>query len=151
MPPTTRVVVDLERACRYELVPSTDHKVVLKLFSTATTAKLSPKPATPVSALVMKPAVASAKPAASPVTTASAKLDASASPFVFVEPSYMAKDAAEAAKPSVDSQPARAVEAATKFVDKPEGNLLPTPSAAPRPQEAAAAAPGSVPAVNMAA
>jgi type IV pilus assembly protein PilQ len=150
VPPTTRVVVDLAQACRYELVPSADHKIVLKLYSASSTAKLSPKPATPVSAPA-KPAVAAAKPAANPVISASAKPDASASPFVFVEPSYMAKDAAEAAKPSVDSQPARAVEAATKFVDKPEGNLLPTPSAAPRPQEAAAAAPSSSPAVNMAA
>jgi type IV pilus assembly protein PilQ len=150
MPPTTRVVVDLAQACRYELVPSADHKVVLKLYSTSSTAKLSPKPTTaPVSSPV-KTAAAATKPVAkaAPVVTADAKRDASASPFVFVEPSYMAKDAA---KPSVDSQPARAVEAATKFVEKPEGNLLPTPSAAPRPQEAAAAAPSSSPAVNMAA
>ena len=150
VPPTTRVVVDLEKACRYELVPSADHKVVLKLYSAPSAAKLSPKPATTVSAPV-KPAVAAVKPAAGAVTTAEAKQDASASPFVFVEPSYMAKDAAEATKPAVDNQPTRAVEAATKFVDKPEGNLLPSPSAAPRPQEAAAAAASSSPAVNMAA
>jgi type IV pilus assembly protein PilQ len=151
MPPTTRIVVDLGQACRYELVPSADHKVVLKLYTASTTAKLSPKPAT----APVKTAVAAAKPVAKavPVVTAEAKPDPSASPFVFVEPSYMAKDAAEAAKTAVDSQPARAVEAATKFIDKPEGNLLPPPSAAPRPQDAAAAAaaPSSSPAVNMAA
>src|SRR3954452_22741207 len=89
MPPTTRVVVDLAQACRYELVPSADHKVVLKLYSTSSTAKLSPKPTTaPVSSPV-KTAAAATKPVAkaAPVVTADAKRDASASPFVFVEPS----------------------------------------------------------------
>src|SRR5271167_1411882 len=32
-PPTTRVVVDLEHACRYELNPSADGKLVLTLYS----------------------------------------------------------------------------------------------------------------------
>jgi len=32
-PPTTRVVVDLEHACRYELTPTADGKLVLTLHT----------------------------------------------------------------------------------------------------------------------
>jgi type IV pilus assembly protein PilQ len=104
----------------------------------------------------------SAKKEAAPSTPApartapveTAKPTASAAPandFVFVEPSYQAKDAAQT-KP-VTSQPDRAVNAAAKFVGKPEVNLLPTPSASMQPQAAAAAETSSAPqpAVNMAA
>ncbi len=37
-PPTTRVVVDLEHACRYELTPAADGKLVLTLHTQPTTA-----------------------------------------------------------------------------------------------------------------
>ena len=37
-PPTTRVVVDLEHACRYEMHPSADGKFVLTLHTAATSA-----------------------------------------------------------------------------------------------------------------
>src|ERR1700691_2934657 len=40
-PPTTRVVVDLDHACRYELNPSADGKLVLTLFTASATAKAS--------------------------------------------------------------------------------------------------------------
>ncbi len=61
-------------------------------------------------------------------------------PFVFVEPTYKAKPEAKAGDttPALEP-PARTVEAAAKFVDKPEGNLLPTPSAAMQPQNSPAA------------
>src|SRR6266568_3899076 len=44
VPPTTRVVVDLAQPCRYELLPSVDHKVVLKLYTTAKAAKVAATP-----------------------------------------------------------------------------------------------------------
>ena len=39
-PPTTRVVVDLEHACRYDLNPSADGKLVLTLYNEPATAAL---------------------------------------------------------------------------------------------------------------
>ncbi|MBZ5719209.1 MAG: type IV pilus secretin PilQ [Acidobacteriia bacterium] len=162
-PPTTRVVVDLVKACRYELVPSGDNKLVLKLHTSATTAQVrkpaapkatsaspTPAPVTPKKEVaVSTPAPAKTAPAETAKPVASAT---SANDFVFVEPSYQAKDAA-ATKP-VTSQPDRAVDAAAKFVGKPDVNLLPAPSAAMQPQAAAAAAEtpsAPQPAVNMAA
>jgi len=155
-PPTTRIVVDLAQACRYELVPSVDHKVVLKLYTTSSAAKVSPKPAAAPKAVAIVAAPAKRDEA---VTIAKAlpavqKSDAPASGFVFVEPSYIAKDAAaDTNKPAVDAQPVRALDAAAKFVDKPEGNLLPPPSASLHAQEAVSAGSNSAaqPAVNMAA
>src|SRR5438552_9581004 len=43
-PPTTRVVIDLAQACRYELLPSTDHKFTVKLYTAASVAKTTTKP-----------------------------------------------------------------------------------------------------------
>ena len=43
-PPTTRVVVDLEHACRYELNPSADGKLVLTLHTQPTTAASASAP-----------------------------------------------------------------------------------------------------------
>ena len=77
----------------------------------------------------------------------------SAQNFVFVEPSYKpeAANAATEAKPqAVVAPPARALNAAAKFADKPDGNLLPTPSAAMQPQAAQTIA-SSQPAANLAA
>ncbi len=48
---------------------------------------------------------------------------------MFVEPSYQAKPASQGSERAVAAPPARVVEAAAKFVDKPEGSLLPAPSA----------------------
>ncbi|HVO81856.1 MAG TPA: type IV pilus secretin PilQ [Terriglobales bacterium] len=161
-PPTTRVVVDLEQACRYELVPGSDHKLVLKLRPAAAQAAKKPAKAPVVTAavaparLVVKKEVATARPEAVPapavvVPAAESKPAASASSatdYVFVEPSYKPKDATATAenKPATIAPPARVMEAAAKFSEKPEGNLLPTPSAS---MQAEAAAPQ--PAVNMAA
>ncbi len=151
-PPTTRVVVDLDKACRYELVPGSDNKIVLKLYTAVTAAKAATKPvavsapktiavATPVAPVVKT--VASSQPAPATTSTASKK---PADDYVFVEPSYKPKDATAELKPAVADPSERATVAATKFVERPEGNLLPAPSAAM--QGAAGAA---QPAVNMAA
>lgn len=159
-PPTTRVVVDLEQACRYELVPGSDHKLVLKLHPAAAQAVKKPAAPPAVTAalapapLVVKKEAAASKPAvvAAPAPPAAdnkpAAADSSATDYVFVEPSYKAKDATAAtdSKPAVTAAPVRATEAAARFSEKPEGSLLPTPSAS---MQADAAAPQ--PAVNMAA
>lgn len=143
---TTRVVVDMERQCKYELVPDRE-KLTLKIASAevAQTAPVATKAAAPVAS----------KPAA-PVTTAALTTPAElkavtktpAQDFVMVEPSYAPK--------KVDP-PARTVDAASKFVERPEGNLLPAPNAAMQAQasssssSAQSSAPSVEPAVNMAA
>ena len=149
-PPTTRVVIDLERACRYELVPGSDNKIVLKLLTSATAAKAAVKPATPAAPKPAAIVVAANKteapaPKAPALNTVAASKPA-ATDFVFVEPSYAPKDAsAPASKPAVLDPAERASVAAAKFVTKPDTDLLPTPSASMQAQ-------GTIsPAVNLAA
>ena len=137
VPPTTRVVVDLEQAMKYDLVPGAD-KMVLSLHAASLAAKKAP-------------VVAHAAPAKTPAVTAVSAVDekkasasASATEFVFVEPSYHPKDANPApVKPMLIAPAARAQEAAAKFAGKPAADLLPKPSAAMQTQGQAA--------VNMAA
>ncbi len=172
MPPTTSVVIDLVQACQFELLQGGDNRIIVKLHPAAvkTSAKAStPAPAklqmasavvAPVSArtepAASKPAPVAATPSGIPAAVANddktSKQTASATDFVFVEPSYKQKDAA--AQPTADeaAPSVRAAGAAAKFVDKPEGNLLPTPSAAIQPQGAQAAPAQAIqPAVNLAA
>jgi type IV pilus assembly protein PilQ len=69
--------------------------------------------------------------------------------FVVLEPSFT--DKTDGARPQA---PARAVQAASRFVERPEGNLLPAGNRAMAAQAGAQAAqgsPASEPAVNMAA
>jgi type IV pilus assembly protein PilQ len=151
--PTTRIVVDLTQACRYELVPGSDNRLVLKLYTkTAAAAKAAPAA---VKAPAPQPVVAANSPVAAPQPVAAtpakeAKLiqtSASATDFAFIEPSYRPKDSATAddGKPAVIEPSERAAAAAVKFAQRPEGNLLPTTSAAMQSATAAQ------PAVNMAA
>jgi type IV pilus assembly protein PilQ len=138
---TTRVVVDMDRLCKYELVPGPGDKLTLKIQSAAVAASPAPaatKPAAPATTATLAP---------QPELKAVAKTNAQ--DFVMVEPSYSPKKA---------DNPARAVDAASKFVERPEGNLLPSPNAAMQAQASAAsssAAPAAnssaEPAVNMAA
>ncbi len=134
----TRVVVDLERPTKYELVPGPGQKLTLKLGVATDVAKAAApaKAVAPVAVAMQQPA---------PVQAEAAK---SAQDFVVVSPSFAAKTEAPAVK---------AGNAASKFVERPEGNLLPAASASM--QEAAQsagspateAAPAIEPAVNMAA
>ncbi len=145
--PTTRIVVDLTQACRYELVPGSDNRMVLKLYTKSTAAAKAPAPQPAVAA---NPVAVPQPVAAAPAPAKEAKLiqtSASATDFAFIEPSYRPKDSAAAddAKPAVIEPSERAAAAAVKFAQRPEGNVLPTASAAM--QSAAAAQP----AVNMAA
>jgi type IV pilus assembly protein PilQ len=164
MPPTTSVVIDLVQACQYELLSGSDNRIIVKLHpagvkasaKAATPAKL-PTAASTASAVTPgpalgKPAAVAAAPAVVPADDKKSKPTASATDFVVVEPTYQEKStvaptAAAEAVPSV-----RAAGAAAKFVDKPEGSLLPTPSAAMQPQTTQAAPmQGIQPAVNLAA
>jgi type IV pilus assembly protein PilQ len=128
--PTTRLVIDLEKPCTYEL-SGTGNNRVLKLRVGNATAK-DAKPAAETTAAVVAPEA--------PKQTASIN---PASDFAFVEPSYKVKDdAAGDQKPAAAIQPpVRALDAAAKFAERPAGDLLPRPSASMAPQTA----------VNMAA
>jgi type IV pilus assembly protein PilQ len=136
-PPTTRVVVDLDHACRYELNPAADGKFVLTLHTQQAAASASaPKTAGPAGKNVSPfgPRVMEAKteltPQAQPVasgTTASTtpKPQAAAAPskdFVFVEPVY---DARKTAQDAAADPAGRAQDAAAKFSDKTAAELLP--------------------------
>jgi type IV pilus assembly protein PilQ len=152
MPPTTSVVIDLLKPCPYEFLPG-GGKLVVKLHPAATTAKTLQSvpaiaPPVPVVAantdIPARPVKSAAAEAKLPVAAGS-----SASEFVMVEPSY--QKAAEA-KPAEANLQARATEAAAKFVEKPEGNLLPVASASMQAQSGASPANTTItPAVNLAA
>ena len=162
MPPTTSIVIDLVQACSYELLPVGENRIIVKLHPAAV--KASAKAATPAPApsrtavAVSKPAPVAAAPAVVSNDDKTSKQTAAATDFVVVEPAYKQKNAAETAAVDEAAPSVRAAGAATKFVDKPEGSLLPAPSAALQPQEAqtaqaapSPATPAFQPAVNLAA
>ena len=119
---TTRVVVDLERLCKYELVPGPGGKLTLTLETGAAVANVA----------------ANAVPAAAPATTEMAKNTASS--FVFVEPKFSPKKDVPHVNP-----PVRTVKAASRFVERPEGNLLPAASAIDPQDQTTAATPVPAP------
>jgi type IV pilus assembly protein PilQ len=135
----TRVVVDLEGRSKFELVPGPGQKLTLKIGEAA-------RAQAPVSAVAKAPVVAEAQPKSSvtqEIATANAK------DFVVVSPTYAPK------KESSDPQE-KAVNAASKFVERPEGSLLPEANgslqAAQQSGAATAPAPANIePAVNLAA
>ncbi len=165
--PTTRIVVDLEKACAYELTPGPAGKLVLTLHAnTVAQASAQPKtvtadasaPASPFSARVMdvrSAPKAEDKPASKPAADNSA---AAPNNFVFVEPAYQAKNEAtnETGKDETADEPTvRAQEAAARFADKTAVELLPVSMhATPQAQSSTPAAQSSTgisPAVNLAA
>ena len=150
--PSSRIVIDLDHPCKYELVPSGDNKVVLKLHSGASVAKLAkPAPVATTASATATPIVVpapTARATAPVLGTKAAPLPAAASTFVVVEPTFQPKTETTA---PVTSQPARAVEAASRFVEKPDTNLLPAASAAMQAAAAQTAPTPFQPAVNMAA
>ena len=163
--PTTRVVVDLEKACAYDLTPGPAGKLVLTLHGNSspqpkTVAAESTAPVThpmsPFSPRVMD--LRSAPKAATSAAKPTPK--SSANDFVFVEPSYQAKNDAKpelksAVLTSGDQPTVRAQEAAARFSDKTAAELLPVSMhATPQAQSSSANAQSSTgisPAVNLAA
>ena len=138
---TTRVVVDLARECKYELVPGADGKLTLKLADSTVVERAS-KPAAPVAAPVETAKAIAPAPAAVPAKQETAK----AQDLVIVEPTYAPKKDDSNIEP-----PARTVEAAAKFVERPEGNLLPAAHGAMQAQDSASAPKAVEAPVNMAA
>ena len=132
--PTTRVVVDLEKACAYDLTPGPAGKLILSLHvqeapETKTVADNSAAPLKSESAPAVK------TPSTSPN-------------YIFLEPAYQAKSEAKSAvaeEPTVLAQ-----EAAARFSDKTAAELLPVSMNATQSQ-AATPAPAITPAVNLAA
>jgi type IV pilus assembly protein PilQ len=142
-PPTTRVVIDLEHACNYELLSGGGNKFILKLHTNPAAAKAVESTAPAVASgskdvAAKQPTISNTKPVASA---------SSATDFVLIEPSYRPKDAARATTtPAVTDPSARAGVAAAKFAERPEVNLLPQSSAAMQ-----AGAVPTQPAINLAA
>jgi type IV pilus assembly protein PilQ len=168
-PPTTRVVVDLDKACAYELTTSPAGKLVLTLHAQAVAAAtpvVAPKtvaanasapaaahkPMSPFAPRVIDTKAAPAKSEVEPSTKPVAK-DAAPSDYVFVEPSYQAKSeqakASEVKTEEASVEPTvRAQEAAARFSDKTAAELLPVSVHMAQGQNPSG---GSQPAVNMAA
>jgi type IV pilus assembly protein PilQ len=162
-PPTTRIVVDLDKACAYELTPGPAGKLVLTLHSNATAQAAETKPAEAKVAEAKTVAATSpfstrvidthATPAAKPTADATTPND-----YVFVEPSYKA---ANDTRPAVtetkneqvkteaaDEPSVRAQEAAARFSDKTAAELLPVSMSSTQAQNQTVT---NTPAVNLAA
>jgi type IV pilus assembly protein PilQ len=138
---STRIVVDLDKACAYDLTPGPASKVILTLHGGPAAAPASSSTPRPVSPFA---------PRVSEVSSANAEAKTEAkkpSPdFVFVEPSYQAKS--DASSPAGEEPAARAQEAAARFSDKTAAELLPASTHA---AQSSAGAAGVIPAVNLAA
>jgi len=155
--PSTRIVVDLEKACAYDLTPGPAGKLILTLHANtvAQAAAVTAAETKTVAANAPAPVKADATPA--PV----AQPAAPANNYVFVEPSYQAKadtktdtkaDTQAEAKtdtPAADEPTARAEEAAARFSDKTAAELIPVSAHAA--QSSNTSAPSITPAVNLAA
>ncbi len=143
VPPTTRVVVDLDKPMAYDFQPA-GSKLVLMLHTTVQAKAIAPvKAAVPQSAEVRQPMPVVSAPQSSEVKAALQTASAKPADFAFIEPSYSPK--ADPASSNVIAPPARAIEAAAKFADKPADAMVPKTSASY--QQTA----GSDKAVNMAA
>ena len=130
--PTTRIVVDLDQACAYELTPGPAGKLVLTLHANAVAKTASE------TKIVAASSPVPASPAASPFAPRVAQAETTPvvpTDFVVVQPAYQAKN--EAAKNdtkptsdvkndvAADEPTVRAQEAAARFSDKTAAELLP--------------------------
>jgi type IV pilus assembly protein PilQ len=169
-------VIDLDHACRYELSPAADGKLVLTLHTqqsaSASGAKsVAPAPAmaagksgSPFAPRVAEVAQDKAEAAPKPAVTLAAVTapstaaapNAASTDFVFVEPTYSAKavtNGTTAADTNIEPA-ARAQEAAAKFSDKTAAELLPVSMNAAQSSPSPASNTGGAgiqPAVNLAA
>ena len=141
--PTTRIVVDLDKACAYELTPGPAGKLVLTLHANAV-AKAAPE--TQIRTVAASSPV-SASPAAVAEAPKATATDSKPTDFVFVEPSYQAKNQASSDVKKDDAEPTvRAQEAAARFSDKTAAELLPVSAHAAQQSQTTI-----TPAVNLAA
>ncbi len=148
--PSTRIVVDLDKACAYDLTSGAAGKLVLTLHANAL-AKAAPETTT----VAGQSAPKLQTPAAEPV----AKNSTSPTDFVFVEPSFQAKSQAKSQAntqnptelkkdEAADELTVRAQEAAARFSDKTAAELLPVSAHAAQAQNTTNSI---TPAVNLAA
>jgi type IV pilus assembly protein PilQ len=162
--PTTRIVVDLDKACAYELTPGVAGKLVLTLHANTvakaaaetTTVAVSAPASASKAASPSSPSPSSSSPSSSLPTAATAK-ESAPTDFVFVEPSYSAKNDAktevknevknDAKTDDADEPTVRAQEAAARFSDKTAAELLPVSMHSAQTQSSTAI----TPAVNLAA
>ena len=115
-PPTTSVVVDLEKACAYDLNPGPDGKLVLTLHTSEAVASAAPKAvvtpvSTPVAAVkaTSKPAVTStAKSSTAPVPSAKAQVVPATPPGATAKLVVASKTPAATKTPAVSKTPATA-------------------------------------------
>ena len=180
-PPTTRVVVDLEHSCRYELNPSIDGKLVLTLHTAPTTAARASVPKatlaetsttaskvmSPFSSRVItvkaeakKEVTANLPPSAAtdsviPKMVATSTAPASHKPEPAATSDFVFVEPTYAAKANTTDaaiEPAgRAQEAAAKFSDKTAPELLPVSMNAAQQSQSVSSSTGIQPAVNLAA
>jgi type IV pilus assembly protein PilQ len=160
-PPNTRIVVDLDQACAYELTPGPAGKLVLTLHAQTVARQTSQQIVAPTVAKIANPAAgASAAPKAAVTATAEATPAAKPKDYVFVEPTYQAKTDApkttDVSKTDIskNDQPTaeptvRAQAAAERFSDKTAAELLPV--SIHSAQQASGNNPTITPAVNLAA
>jgi type IV pilus assembly protein PilQ len=180
-PPNTRVVVDLEHSCRYELTPLADGKLVLTLHTQSASAASAnvPKPVAEVSPVMAskemspfatrvimvkaepKKDVAENLPPSAPTDSVIPKLVASNAAPAAPSPAPAATSdfvfveptyAAKAATADTSVEPAdRAQEAAARFSDKTAAELLPVSANAAQATSSTSSSTGITPAVNLAA
>ena len=180
-PPSTRVVVDLEHSCRYELNPAADGKLVLTLHTQSETALSASAPKTvaessPVTAsngmspfasrvIAVKPELkkemtANLPPSAAtdsviPKVVASNVTPASQKPEAAATSDFVFVEPKYAPKPTPSDavvEPAgRAQEAAAKFADKTAPELLPVSTNAAQSSQSVGSSTTIQPAVNLAA
>ncbi len=149
VPPTTRVVVDLDAAHPSELVAGKDGHFTLKIRDAAvaknkTTAAPAVQPVAASPAPKLVPAAATVTASASaPAAVPSVK----PTDFAFVEPSFTAKD--DKATPAVEPA-AKAQGAAARFADKTAAELVAVNTHASMKQDAGSGQ-SIQPAVNLAA
>ena len=160
-PPNTRIVVDLDQACAYELTPGPAGKLVLTLHAQTVARQTSAPTVAQTAAKITTPAAgASAAPKAAVTATAEATPAATPKDYVFVEPTYQAKTDApkttDVSKTDIskNDQPTaeptvRAQAAAERFSDKTAAELLPV--SIHSAQQASGNNPTITPAVNLAA
>ncbi len=155
VPPTTRVVVDLDAAHQSELVAGKDGHFTLKIQDAIVNKRAAKRISAPAQTVAASPAPKLVTASATATTTASAPAPAavSAEPpakpvdFAFVEPSYTAKNdkAAPPVEPAVKAQGA-----AERFADKTAAELVAVNTHAAMRQDAGSGQ-GIQPAVNLAA
>jgi len=140
VPPSTRIVVDLEAARSHELVAGQDGNFILKIQDAVVAKRL----AAPVAKPVVAPKLVQVS---APV--AKEKSETLATSVAFVEPKFTAKSgpANQPVEPAVKAQAA-----ADRFADKTAAELVAVSTHATMKQDAASgSAPTIQPAVNLAA